>query len=192
MQPITKNDVEGVRGEIYHMIIFAMAWVLIGEYAINFSDYALSGGIVLGIVVALALISENLYGKEDDLPDLTQPGRRRARNYALIFIFEGVAIMITWVALLRMGHETWVIPAFAGVAGLHFIPLAAVVRQGSYYVLGVWTMAVAAVGFYAMRSGVLPDYEVECLIADGCTLGAVVDAVWIVAHTYRRLRTSNL
>lgn len=188
MKPITKNDVEGVRGEIYHMIIFAMAWVLIGEYAINFADYALTGGIVLAIVVALALVSENLYGREDDLPDVAAPGRRRTRNYALIFIFEGIAIMVTWVALLRLGYETWVIPAFAGVAGLHFIPLAAVVRQGSYYVLGIWIMAVAAAGFFWMRSGAMPDYQVECLIAYGCTLGAVVDAGWIVLRTYRRLR----
>ncbi|WP_431215987.1 hypothetical protein ACQ86N_15850 [Puia sp. P3] len=40
MKTLTQWDVEGLRGELFHMILFAMALVLIGEYSLDFKDYA--------------------------------------------------------------------------------------------------------------------------------------------------------
>ncbi|GGB21058.1 hypothetical protein [Puia dinghuensis] len=192
---LTKNDVEGARGEIFHMIIFAMAWVMIGEYALDFRDHVLAALMVLAAVVVLALYSIKLFDLEDSLPDvipgivrLERKQKRRASLYATIFILEGVAIMATWIILIRSGHENWVVPGFAAVAGLHFFPLARVIRVDSYYFLGTWICLLAVAGYLLVNSGQMPDYDSNALIAYGCAAGAVVDGIWIALKTNRRAR----
>lgn len=50
---LTKSNVEGLRGELFHMILFSLTWALIGEYVLNFADYAAGAGLILIIVVGL-------------------------------------------------------------------------------------------------------------------------------------------
>ena len=68
MKGLTREKVDGLRGELFHMILFSMAWMLIGEQVFNFRDYALGAGVVLAVVVWLALYSNRLYEVEDRLP----------------------------------------------------------------------------------------------------------------------------
>src|SRR5690348_2076407 len=93
---ITKSEIETTRGEIFHMILFAMAWVMIGEYAVDFRDHILPAVIVLVAVVILALYSISLYNLEEDLQDdsprVVTSGKRRigvTSRYAIIFVLEG-------------------------------------------------------------------------------------------------------
>src|ERR1700743_2379768 len=105
MKGLTQEKVDGLRGELFHMILFSMAWVLIGEQVFNFRDYAAGAGVVLVVVVWLALSSERLYDIEGGLPlDAGGAGRGRIRRdqlFAGILFFEGVAILVTWILLLN-------------------------------------------------------------------------------------------
>src|ERR1700756_2753434 len=106
---LTKSDVEALRGELFHMILFSLAWALIGEYVLDFRDYAIGGGLILATVVVLALYSIKLYQLEDDLPESLSFEDLRIlkqdRLYALIFVFEAVAILVTWALILKLGHD---------------------------------------------------------------------------------------
>jgi hypothetical protein len=192
---VTKDKVEAARGEIFHMILFAMAWVMIGEYAINFRDYVAAAIIVLVAVVILAFHSISLYNLEDSLQDHVSMTATRQRTvssvasrYALIFILEGVAIMATWIALIRTGHEKWLVPGFALIAGLHFLPLAAVIRVKSYYWLGAGITIFAILGFWLVASGRIAQNAGDALIAYACAAGAVIDGGWIAARIKARTR----
>ncbi|TDW96687.1 DUF7010 family protein [Dinghuibacter silviterrae] len=190
----TRLDVEAARGEIFHMILFAMAWVMIGEYALDFKDYAAAAVLVIVAVVILALHSIRLYTLEDRLPDaevgvdpLERKQKRRTRLYALLLIAEGIAIMITWMVVVHLGRRDWLVPGFALVAGLHFFPLARVIRLNSYYLLGAW-ICVLAVAVYVLEvTGYLPDEGGSALIAYGCAAGAIVDGAWIVARSMQKI-----
>ena len=187
--PKTQKDLEQLRGELFHMILFSMAWSIIGEYALDFRDYSLGVGFTLLAAVCLALYSIKLYDMEDELEqgdELAEPAlfatrkhRKSDRLYALILVFEGIAVLVTWSILLKRGHDNWVIPGFAAVAGLHFFPLARVVGLRSYYLLGAWICALAVAGYVLVNTGRLEVQYVNALIAYGCTAGAVIDAVII-------------
>jgi hypothetical protein len=193
MKELTKSDLEGLRGEIFHMILFAMAWALIGEYLLDFRDYALGAGLVLLVVVRLALYSIKLYDLEDEIQDEIAVGRvkkeiRQDRFYALILVFEGVAILVTWVLLLNFGYESWLIYSFAVIAGLHFFPLAKVIHLNSYYLLGIWICILAVVGYILMSLGKIQDSYANTMVAYGCAIGAVADGFVIMRRMRKALR----
>jgi hypothetical protein len=185
---LNRNDFEAARAEIFHMILFAMAWVMIGEYGLHFKDYAVAAGVVLVAVVILGLRTIRLYDLEDELPDPpaetvtdSRERKKRSKLYVSIFLFEGAAIMATWTVLLHVGHEDWLVPAFALVAGLHFIPLARVIRLNSYYLLAAWICILAVAGHLLPAGGKVTVLTGNTLIAYGCAAGAIADGFWIVA-----------
>jgi len=193
LRKLTKTEVEGLRGELFHMILFSLAWTLIGEYLLNFRDYALGAGLALLVVIRLAFYSIKFYNLEEEILDdfafdLGRKEIKQDRFYALILIFEGIAILVTWVLLLNFGHENWLISAFALIAGLHFIPLARVIHQKSYYFLGIWICILAIVGYMLISSGKTEDYFANTIVAYGCAAGSLVDGIVIMRKTHKALR----
>ena len=192
VQKLTKSDVEGLRGELFHMILFSMAWALIGEYSLNFRDYFLGAGLVLLVVIFLAIYSIKLFNLEDSLKDeAAAAGDRkefkRDRSYALILVFEGAAILVTWILLLNFHHQDWLISCFALIAGLHFFPLARLIRQHSYYFLGTFICILAVAGYLLLSLALVADHNVNTLVAYGCAAGAAVDGVRIMMRTRMEL-----
>lgn len=188
MKDLTKRNVEALRGELIHMILFSTAWALIGEYLLNFRDYFLGGGLVLLVVVYLALYAIKLFNVEDSLRDKVAPAGdakeiKQDRSYMLIFVFEGVAIMLTWIWLLKFHHQNWLISGFALIAGLHFFPLARLIRQNSYYFLGAWICILAVAGYLLLTSGIMAGQNANTLVAYGCAAGAAADGVGIMMRT---------
>ncbi|HLI93888.1 MAG TPA: hypothetical protein VKU83_09770, partial [Puia sp.] len=127
---LTRDDLEGARAEMFHMILFAMAWVTIGEYTVHFRDFLVPAVLVLIAVIVLGQRSTRFYELEGELPEAPaetgSEGRARKRTfqrYLWMFLLEGIAIMATWMVLLRVGHQEWLVSAFALIAGLHFFPL---------------------------------------------------------------------
>jgi hypothetical protein len=192
MKDLTKRDVEGLRGELFHMILFSMAWAMIGEYLLHFRDYFIGGGLVLLVVVYLALYSTNLFDLEGSLREKVAAGdpkeTKRDRSYMLILVFEGVAILVTWILLLNFHHKNWLISCFALIAGLHFFPLARLIRQNSYYLLGAWICILAVAGYLLPSSGLAEGHIANTLVAYGCAAGAAVDGAGIMMRTRAALR----
>ena len=192
MKGLTRQKVDGLRGELFHMILFSMAWVLIGEQVFNFRDYAVGAGVILAVVVWLAIYSNKLYEIEDTLPPAEATAERkemrRDQLFAWILFFEGVAILVTWILLLNWGHSNWMISLCALVAGLHFFPLAWSIHRNSYYILGIWTCLLAAVGYWLIRTGQMIDHDANVLVAYGCALGSAIDGLGVIARTRDEIR----
>jgi len=196
MKDLTKKDVEGLRGELFHMTLFSIAWAMIGEYILHFRDYFLGAGLVLIVVVYLALYSIKLFDLEDSLGDKVAAAEgakeiKRDHSYELILVFEGVAILVTWILLLKFHHQNWLISCFALIAGLHFFPLARLIRQNSYYFLGAWICILAVAGYLLLSSGLVADHIANTLVAYGCAAGAAVDGLGIMLRTRTALRSHS-
>jgi len=187
MRGLTRQKVDGLRGELFHMILYSMAWVLIGEQVFNFRDYAVGAAVILVVVVWLALYSNKLYDLEDSLPPegpvADRKEMRRDQLFAWILMFEGVAILVTWILLLNWGYTSWMISLCGLVAGLHFFPLGWSIHQPSYYILGIWTCLLAAVGYWLINTGRLIDHEANVLVAYGCAAGSAIDGIGVVVRT---------
>ncbi|HVU99058.1 MAG TPA: hypothetical protein VHE34_27740 [Puia sp.] len=194
-KPLTKTEIETARGGIFHMVLFSMAWVMIGEYALDFRDHIIAAGTVLAAAVILGFYSISLYYLEDCVGNdksanapLSKNESRTASRYAIIFILEGIAVMATWTILIRTGHEKWLVSCFALIAGLHFFPLARAIRVHSYYFLGAWIILVCAGGYWLVSSGSMAQYVCDASIAYGCAAGAIADGTWIATRTERRVK----
>jgi hypothetical protein len=192
LKELTNSDVEGLRRELFHMILFSTAWALIGEYLLNFRDYFLGGGLVFLVVVYLAIYSIKLFDLENSLRDKAAAAGdtkeiKRDRSYALILVFEGAAILVTWTLLLNFHRQNWLICCFALIAGLHFFPLARLIHLNSYYFLGTWICILAVAGYLLLSSGLMADHNANTLVAYGCAAGAAVDGVRIMMRTRMEL-----
>jgi hypothetical protein len=188
MQKLTKRDVEGLRGELFHMIIFSIPWALMAEYLLNFSDHFLGAGLFLIVYVCLGLYSVKLYDLENGLSDdaVSENDAKELKRYslyALIVVFEGIAILATWILMLKFGHDNWLISSFAMIACLHFFPLARLIGLRSYYILGAWLCVLAVVGYLLLFSGKMTNYGANALVAYGCAAGAAVDGIGIMIRT---------
>jgi hypothetical protein len=200
MNKLTQRRIEGLRGELFHMILFAMAWVLIGEYSVDFRDDALAAILVLVMVIWLAIYSIKLYELEDSLPEESRihpsaidkvRGNKRAWLFALVFFLEGVAILATWMMLLKWQREYWLIPCFALIAGLHFLPLARVIGHHSYYILGIWICVIAVAGYMLLYHSIVDYQTANTLIAYGCAAGAIIDGMVVMIRTQKLKRLTH-
>jgi hypothetical protein len=175
------------------MVLFSVAWAMIGEYLLNFSDYFLGAGLILFVAIYLALYSIKLFNLEASLMDsmtvaTDEKEIKRDRSYALILVFEVAAIMVTWILMLNFHHQSWLICCFALVAGLHFFPLARLIRQNSYYFLGAWICILAVAGYLLLSSGLVAAHNANTLVAYGCAAGAAIDGIGIMMRTRMALR----
>jgi uncharacterized protein DUF7010 len=195
---LTRNDLENTRAEVFHMILFGLAWVMIGEFTLDFSDYVVPAVLMLTTSVLLGVQSIHIYELEDELPDPEFEGfveglsrKNRFQLYVIIFLSEAVAIMATWIILLGLGHPGWLVPGFAFIAGLHFFPLASIFKLKRYYLLGAWVCLLAAIGYLTPVAGQIPQASCNSLIAYGCAAGAISDGIWVIAATKKTLRTQR-
>ena len=95
---LTRNDLEGARAETFHMILFAMAWVMIGDYGLHFRDYAAAAAIVLTAVVILGLQTIKLYDLEEAVPDpgeaVSEARERKKRSRRLHWLPAGGKVTV--------------------------------------------------------------------------------------------------
>jgi len=122
-EDLTKKDVEGLRGELFHMIL-SLWLALIGEYLLNFRDYSSAQACIAGGRIPCSIFHK-VFNLEDGLRDKVAAGRdakeiKRDRSYELILVFEGMAILVTWILLLKLHHKSWLISCFALIAGCIF------------------------------------------------------------------------
>jgi hypothetical protein len=113
---------------------------------------------------------------------------RNDQLFAWILVFEGIAILVTWILLLNRGYSSWMISLCGLVAGLHFFPLAWSVHQNSYYLLGIWTCLLSAAGYWLISTGHMVDRDANVLVADGCAAGSAIDGLGVIVRTRQLIR----
>jgi hypothetical protein len=89
--------------------------------------------------------------------------QRATRVFHLVNVGQWVVILVAGNVLANLGWGVWVLPMAVGVIGLHFFPLAKVLRTPSRYVTGT-ALLLVAVG-YPLLSTRGPEDPVGCLLA---------------------------
>ncbi|MTW12169.1 hypothetical protein GM658_16310 [Pseudoduganella eburnea] len=91
----------------------------------------------------------------------TPESKRAAKLFNWVNVGQGIAIFVALNVANNLGHPEWFIPAFIFVVGLHFIPLAPVLKAPRHYVVGVALMLLAATYPFLAKGG--PADPVGCL-----------------------------
>lgn len=88
--------------------------------------------------------------------DSGSPGVERARTrrkFLAINAIQWVAIVITVNTLVNTNHRAWLAAAIILIAGLHFIPLAAIFQYWIHYITGLALILLAVVYPFVAAGG---------------------------------------
>lgn len=91
----------------------------------------------------------------------TPESRKAAKVFNWVNVGQGIAIFVALNVANNLGHPEWFIPAFIFVVGLHFIPLAPVLKAPRHYVVGFALMLLAVAYPFLAKGG--PADPVGCL-----------------------------
>jgi hypothetical protein len=118
---------------IVFMAGFAAAWWVMGLGCLH----APISQLVIGPIVSVAMMLFARRRLKDVAPASADWIARRRRIIGLAVAGEGVAIAVVSHLLVKAGLVAFVVPAVAVIVGLHFLPLAKLLKVKIYYVAGV-------------------------------------------------------
>ena len=154
MDSITlSKNIKGMADGLSFMILFTFIWTIIAELALDSWNYRLLGIIFL-IMIAVGIISYlkfnktlKLYGnqfKEEETPE----DKKRDKWFIVIFITEGLAILIARNVLVNINMVQLFVPCLALIVGLHFYPLAKLFKRTIHYYVGSWITIISIIGIF--------------------------------------------
>lgn len=169
----SKKQLEKVLDGLSLMIIFTIVWVMIGEVTLNGRDYWLIGAVFTLIVLSFLAFYAKFYTIAKRLPEdpvaVNEDKKTKNKRFIIIFIAEGVGILVIKNILVNTGHDNWFIPGIALIVGLHFFPLAKVFNRTFDYFAGAFVCLTAITGFVLINKG-FPAYITTPIISTGCAL----------------------
>ncbi|PSL48923.1 hypothetical protein CLV51_101253 [Chitinophaga niastensis] len=169
----SKKQLESVLGGLSLMIISTIVWVIIGEVTLHGRDYWLIGALFTLIVLSFLVFYAKFHSMAKKLPEepVVANGDEKAKSkrFTIIFIAEGVGILVIKNVLANTGHDNWFIASIALIVGMHFFPLAKVFNRKFDYFMGAFVCLVAIVGFMLISKG-FPTYVTTPIISTGCAL----------------------
>ncbi len=124
------------------------AAIIVGFFAAGWGVAAVWFGLGLSwLMAAPLLVSAGLIGaawRQPPAPLGADESRRVGQLVMWASAAEGIGILVAINLVTWAGHREWQLAAFAGVVGLHFLPLARWLPLPSYYLSGFALVALAA------------------------------------------------
>ncbi|WP_212005604.1 hypothetical protein [Chitinophaga sp. HK235] len=178
-----KSQLESVLGGLSFMIIFTIGWMIIGEVTLYGRDYWLIG-VLFTLIVLLGLVFyAKFHSTAKKLPEepvvVNGDEKTKSKRFTIIFIAEGVGILVMKNVLANTGHDNWFIPGIALIVGIHFFPLAKVFNRKFDYFMGVFVCMVAIVGFVLLSKG-YPTYVTTPVISIGCASATTAYGIMMI------------
>ncbi|MGO4289832.1 hypothetical protein [Chitinophaga sp. RAB17] len=179
----SKKQLEKILDGLSLMIIFTIVWVIIGEVTLHGRDYWLIGAVFTLIVLSFLAFYVKFYAIAKRLPEdpvaVNDDKKTKNKRFIIIFIAEGVGILIIKNVLVNTGHDNWFIPGIALIVGLHFFPLAKVFNRTFDYFVGTFVCLIAIIGFVLIGKG-FPAYITTPIISTGCALATSAYATMMI------------
>jgi len=180
----SKKQLERLGVGLFMMTVFTAVWVTIAEFSFISLDHGATAG-AFGIVIIFFVINYIKImqtAKEVGQASAEADGpveKSRAKWFYIIFAVEGIAILVIKNILVNKGHDDLFVPFFALIVGLHFFPMAFLLKRPFFYVFGAWICLMAALGFYLLQKGE-PVYLSTGLIGLGCALATTANGIRLI------------
>ncbi|MBA2077754.1 hypothetical protein [Rhodanobacter sp. PCA2] len=151
---------------------FGGIWAMTGLAGRHGGYASLLGLVALAVLAALVVAALDLWriARHAGLPQAPADGRNRhtGRGFLLILVAEIVAMnLAAWVLYPR--HMACLMPAIALIVGLHFVPLAALLRRRHLYIAAIAMSLAGLAGVAAIALGA-DAATVHALLGAACAL----------------------
>jgi hypothetical protein len=104
-----------------------------------------SSGVLILLLVSVAVL---ILAGAKDIPVTQDNSARLGQAFGTIFAVQGIVIGVGSGILAGLGLVQWIVPLVAVTVGLHFIPLAHLLKLPLDYVLGVAILALVTVAVF--------------------------------------------
>lgn len=149
-ETIPRNAVRGVASGVLFMAFFGTMWAGIGIMGLQgwgglwFALVAVLVGIGL-LVGAISLLRSSRRLPDQVAQTDDQQGKPIGIWFGIVFATEGVLIGVASVICNAINRIDLFFPIMAFIVGVHFLPLAALFRVKSYYLVGTLLCLLATV-----------------------------------------------
>ena len=135
--------------------VFGTAWLCWGDVILRGAgDWTLGVVVAAGLGLAIAAVRQFVANRSALAESDSSPQRRRAaRIFHWVNGGQWVLIAVLANVLNGTGLGAWVVPMIIAVVGLHFLPLAAVMRYRPHYVSGLALLLLAVVFPFIANGG---------------------------------------
>ena len=157
MEVLNSLNSKSIRGTLIGCAVmfgFGILWIVVGLSGGRFSP----GWVRIGLASAAGVLAawiglftiRFIRGHQHAAPASPEQdmlARRIGRRFGLINAVQWGAIIAAIIALNVIHRTGFIAPAIAVIVGIHFLPLAALFRQPSYYATGTLGCIIGVIGF---------------------------------------------
>ena len=176
-----KNNADGLS----LMILFTILWTIIAETSIKSLGYQLIGLIFAAIIILFIsyYIKFNKVSKQypkklienENLED-----KKRGNKFVIIFITEGLAILITRNVLVNINMAELFVPCLALIVGLHFFPLGRLFKRKIHYYIGAWITFIAVIAIIMSIAKLADQNFITAFTGFGCAAGTSMMGAYMI------------
>ena len=172
---IPRIAIQSIATGLLMMTLFTMMWAGIAHEGLNGRFYY--ADLIFFGALGITFLSNSIYflSAAKRFPKTTSAedaatGKKTGKWFGIIFIAEGLGILIAVNVVTNIGHPELVVPAIALVVGLHFYPMGRLFKRTIDYYTGTWSVLIAVLGMIFVLNKILTENEVFAFVGIGMAL----------------------
>ena len=179
-------------GGLSLMILLTIIWTVIATFNIKGRDYYILTSLFTFLILMFVYYLLQLNKLKKTLPIIeTEANEKSEKLYWIIFIAEGVAILIARNVLTNIGKDDLIIPIFSLIVGLHFFPLAKVFNRKFDYYIGAWTTLTALTGIVLTIKNAWAQGVINSIVCFACAFATTSYGVRMILDAKKILKTNQ-
>jgi len=186
----TTSDSDLARRAIGAMFLFSFGGAWLGYYVFQVAGWNAAALVLVALTTTgLVTFAYDRYRKHRSSlkAEAPSPAQKKAdKLFNIINVSQWVAIFIVGNVLNNVGLLRWFVPCIMLIVGLHFLPLAHILRYPVHYVTGAALIVVAVAYPLVAASG--PESAVGCLLAGLILWASALRAVLPANSSSKRTR----
>lgn len=187
------KDIKGTADGLSFMILFTLIWTIIAELALDSWNYRLIGIIFL-IVIAVGIIYYLKLNKiikpyrNESKNEESSEDKKRGNRFVIIFVTEGLAILVAKNILININMNRLFIPCLALIVGLHFYPLAKLFKRKIHYYVGSWITIISVIGIFMTIYQSTDQNFITAFTGFGCAAGTSIMGLYMINNGIKKSR----
>lgn len=182
---IPRIAIQSIATGLLMMTLFTMMWAGIAHVGLNGRFYY--ADLIFFGVLSITFLSNSIYflSAAKRFPKTTSAedvatGKKTGKWFGIIFIAEGLGILIAVNVVTNIGHPELVVPAIALVVGLHFYPMGRLFKRTIDYYTGTWSVLIAVLGMIFIINKILTENEVFAFVGIGLALATSCYGLYMI------------
>ena len=189
----TRAAIKSTASGLVLMTFFTVLWAVIAFNGIKGRDYWITTVIFAALSVWFVSAAIHLFGVVKQLPnailDKDSGARRNQKWFWIIFVAEGIGVLLAINIAINLNQPNVIIPAIAMVVGLHFYPLGWVFNRTIDFYLATWSTLVAVLAIVFAINKTISDNDIYAFTGTGLAIATSSYGVFMVTEGNRLEKT---